>query len=51
MKNRRYGLFGSFGNAMAFGKAMRRVYVKAQTGKTFADVAGQDESERKLLQR
>lgn len=35
-------------NAMAFGKSNARVYVKAQTGKTFADVAGQDEAKEAL---
>ena len=32
------------GNAMSFGKSNAKIYVKAQTGKTFADVAGQDEA-------
>ena len=36
------------GNAMAFGKANAKIYVKAQTGKTFADVAGQDEAKEAL---
>ncbi len=40
------GGFG--GNAMSFGKANAKVYVKAQTGKTFADVAGQDEAKAAL---
>ncbi len=40
------GGFG--GNAMSFGKANAKVYVKAQTGKTFADVAGQDEAKEAL---
>ena len=35
---------GGIGNAMAFGKSNAKVYVKAQTGKTFKDVAGQDEA-------
>lgn len=40
---------GGFGaNAMAFGKANAKVYVKAQTGKTFKDVAGQDEAKEAL---
>ena len=50
MKNRRYGLFGSFGNAMAFGKSSAKIYVKAQTGRTFADVAGQDEAKEALAE-
>ncbi len=36
------------GNIMAFGKSSARVYVKAQTGKTFADVAGQEEAKEAL---
>lgn len=40
------GGFG--GNAMSFGKANAKVYVKAQTGKTFADVAGQEEAKEAL---
>ena len=40
------GGFG--GNAMSFGKANAKIYVKAQTGKTFADVAGQDEAKEAL---
>ncbi len=39
---------GMGGNAMAFGKANAKIYVKAQTGKTFADVAGQDEAKEAL---
>ena len=39
---------GSLGNAMSFGKSNAKVYVKAQTGKTFADVAGQDEAKEAL---
>ncbi len=36
------------GNALSFGKSNARIYVKAQTGKTFADVAGQDEAKEAL---
>ncbi len=36
------------GNAMSFGKSNAKIYVKAQTGKTFADVAGQDEAKEAL---
>ena len=36
------------GNAMSFGKSNAKVYVKAQTGKTFKDVAGQDEAKDAL---
>jgi len=34
--------------AMQFGKSNAKVYVEAQTGKTFADVAGQDEAKEAL---
>ncbi len=33
---------------MSFGKSSAKVYVKAQTGKTFEDVAGQDEAKEAL---
>ena len=36
------------GNAMQFGKSNAKVYVAAQTGKTFADVAGEDEAKDAL---
>ncbi len=36
------------GNAMTFGKSNAKIYVQAQTGKTFADVAGQDEAKEAL---
>lgn len=39
---------GGLGNAMSFGKSNAKIYVKAQTGKTFADVAGQDEAKEAL---
>ena len=39
---------GAMGNAMSFGKANAKVYVEAQTGKTFADVAGEDEAKDAL---
>ena len=38
------------GNAMSFGKSNAKVYVSAQTGKTFADVAGQDEAKEALTE-
>ena len=38
------------GNAMSFGKSNAKIYVKAQTGKTFADVAGQDEAKEALIE-
>ena len=36
--------------AMSFGKANAKIYVEAQTGKTFADVAGQDEAKEALVE-
>lgn len=39
---------GGMGNAMSFGKSNAKIYVKAQTGKTFDDVAGQDEAKEVL---
>ncbi|MDW7678625.1 MAG: ATP-dependent zinc metalloprotease FtsH [Bacillota bacterium] len=36
------------GNAMTFGKSNAKVYVEAQTGKSFEDVAGQDEAKEAL---
>ena len=39
---------GGIGNAMSFGKSNAKVYVKAQTGKAFKDVAGQDEAKDAL---
>ena len=36
------------GNSMMFGKSKAKVYVEAQTGKTFADVAGEDEAKEAL---
>lgn len=41
---------GGLGNAMSFGKSNAKIYVKAQTGKTFADVAGQDEAKEALAE-
>ena len=32
------------GNAMSFGKSGAKIYAETETGKTFADVAGQDEA-------
>ncbi|MDD3705920.1 MAG: ATP-dependent metallopeptidase FtsH/Yme1/Tma family protein, partial [Clostridiaceae bacterium] len=39
---------GMGGNAMTFGKSNAKIYVEAQTGKTFDDVAGQDEAKEAL---
>ena len=38
------------GNAMTFGKSNAKIYVEAQTGKSFADVAGQDEAKEALME-
>jgi len=38
------------GNMMSFGKANAKVYVKAQTGKNFSDVAGQEEAKEALME-
>lgn len=37
-------------NSMAFGKSNAKIYVKSQSGKTFADVAGQDEAKDALME-
>jgi len=44
------GMSKRMGNSMAFGKSNAKIYVKAQTGKTFADVAGQDEAKEALVE-
>ena len=36
------------GNAMTFGKSNAKIYAKSETGKTFADVAGQEEAKEAL---
>ena len=41
---------GQIGNALTLGKANAKVYVEAQTGKTFSDVAGQEEAKEALLE-
>ena len=38
------------GNSMSFGKSNAKIYVSAQTGKTFKDVAGQDEAKEALTE-
>lgn len=38
------------GNAMTFGKSNAKIYVEAETGKTFKDVAGQDEAKEALTE-
>ena len=37
-------------NALSFGKSNAKIYVKAQTGRSFKDVAGQDEAKESLLE-
>lgn len=39
---------GGMGNAMTFGKSNAKIYAEAETGKTFADVAGQEEAKEAL---
>ena len=39
---------GMGGNAMTFGKSNAKIYAETETGKTFADVAGQEEAKEAL---
>ncbi|MEW4412804.1 ATP-dependent zinc metalloprotease FtsH [Clostridium sp. AN503] len=39
---------GGAGNAMTFGKSNAKIYAESETGKTFADVAGQEEAKEAL---
>jgi cell division protease FtsH len=41
---------GNMSNTMSFGKNNAKIYVKSQTGKTFSDVAGQDEAKEALVE-
>ena len=41
---------GGGGNAMTFGKSNAKIDVQAQTGKTFKDVAGEDEAKEALTE-
>lgn len=41
---------GGFGGVSGFGKSDAKVYVKSQTGKTFKDVAGQEEAKDALVE-
>jgi len=50
MKRLQSSMPGGIGNALSFGKANAKIYVEAQTGKTFNDVAGQDEAKDALLE-
>ena len=38
------------GGAMSFGKSNAKIYMQAETGVTFADVAGQDEAKEALME-
>lgn len=46
----RYMMKRMGGNAMTFGKANAKIYAEAATGKTFDDVAGQDEAKEALTE-
>jgi cell division protease FtsH len=46
----RKGGFGGFGGMGNFGKSNAKVYMQANTGVTFADVAGQDEAKEALVE-
>ncbi len=48
--SRMAGKLGGMGNAMSFGGSKARIYVEAQTGKSFDDVAGQDEAKEALIE-
>lgn len=50
MSNKRFGFFKGFGSVMSFGKSNAKMYVKARMGKTFSDVAGQDEAKEALME-
>ncbi len=50
MKRMQSSMPGGIGNALSFGKSNAKIYVEAQTGKTFEDVAGQDEAKEALLE-
>lgn len=46
----RYMMKRMSGNAMTFGKANAKIYAETTTGKTFDDVAGQDEAKEALTE-
>ncbi|WP_148558330.1 ATP-dependent zinc metalloprotease FtsH [Terrisporobacter glycolicus] len=50
MMRKMTGRMGGRGGPMQFGKSNAKIYVEAQTGKTFADVAGQDEAKESLTE-
>ncbi len=43
-------MMNGMGNAMSFGKSNAKIYADTATGKTFADVAGQDEAKEALTE-
>jgi cell division protease FtsH len=48
LTNKMQNKMGGLGKSMSFGKSNAKVYVEAQTGKSFADVAGQEEAKEAL---
>ena len=48
MMRRLQGKVGGIGNEMKFGKSDVKIYAESETGKTFEDVAGQDEAKEAL---
>ncbi|MEG2677827.1 MAG: ATP-dependent zinc metalloprotease FtsH, partial [Oscillospiraceae bacterium] len=43
-------MMGNMNNSMSFGKSNAKIYAETETGKTFDDVAGQDEAKEALLE-
>lgn len=50
VKRMRNNKSGGIGSALTFGKSNAKIYVEAETGKSFDDVAGQDEAKEALLE-
>lgn len=50
MKRLKNNKIGGMGGALTFGKSNAKIYVEAETGKSFDDVAGQDEAKEALLE-
>jgi len=48
--NKMLSRINGMGNAMSFGKSNAKIYVEAQTGISFDDVAGQDEAKEALIE-
>jgi len=48
LMGRAAGRLGGMDNVMTFGKSNAEIYVEAETGKSFEDVAGQDEAKEAL---